>query len=596
MNVALLAVADLLAQAPAAPSSPALVEGLVIQSGSAQPVSGARVQLFRALPTRPPGAAPLAGQGGPPPDLDDLKPYSAVTAQDGRFSFDNVKPGEYRLIAVRSGGWVPGEFGQRSATGVGISFQVSPGQQMRGVQLVLTPTGSISGRVYDRDGPAGRLQVQALRPIYRGGQRALTIVQSVQTDGRGEYRLFWLPPGSYYVTAKPFNDRGAGQGGGPEAVLTSGIHISEPMRVGTYEQASSPVVTSRTLPSGEVVDETQVTVYFPGTTDVSNAAAIDVRPGASADGIDITITAGAVRTRRLRGVVLANGQAVAAAGVTAIPRTSEPSLLVPGGRTDADGSFNILGLGPGAYFVFARANSGLTGGLALQIGDTDVDNLVIPVTAGVRLTGRFLIDGRSRMGADPDMASLRVTLRRDPDVIGMPDTGPAFSPPPAPDGSFELQGVPPGDFRLSVRALPPDAYVRSMRMGSDDALDAGLHISGSPRETLEIVIGANAGQLTGTVVNPRREPLSNVTVAIVPGAAADRHRTDLYKSATTDSSGRFQFHGLAAGTYAAFAWESVEDGAWQDPDFIRQYDSQGKSVLIRDGNDETVQLTVIAGR
>ena len=172
-------------------------------------MSGARVQLFRAHPVGPPGDARPEGRGAPPPDIDDLKPYAAVTSQDGRFSFENVKPGEYRLVALKSGGFVPGEFGQRSSTGTGISFELSPGQQMRGVQLFLTPTGSISGRVYDREGPLGKLQVQALRPIYREGQRTLTIVQSVLTDDRGEYRLFWLPPGPYYVRARPFNDRAA---------------------------------------------------------------------------------------------------------------------------------------------------------------------------------------------------------------------------------------------------------------------------------------------------------------------------------------------------------------------------------------------------
>jgi hypothetical protein len=125
-----------------------------------------------------------------------------------------------------------------------------------------------------------------------------------------------------------------------------------------------------------------------------------------------------------------------------------------------------------------------------------------------------------------------------------------------------------------------------------DVLDRGLRIAGSPRDALEIVIASNAGRLTGTVVNARREPISNVTVAIVPGAA-DRHRPDLYKITTTDNAGRYEVHGLAAGDYSAFAWEEVEDGAWQDPDFVRVYDSQGKSVRIRDGNDEDIQLTAI---
>ena len=93
---------------------------------------------------------------------------------------ENIPPGEYRLYATRTGGYVPGEYGQRTPTGRGISFELGAGEKKTDIQLSLTPTGSISGRVYDRDGePAGRATVQALRPYYRDGRRALTIVQSV---------------------------------------------------------------------------------------------------------------------------------------------------------------------------------------------------------------------------------------------------------------------------------------------------------------------------------------------------------------------------------------------------------------------------------
>jgi len=208
------------------------------------------------------------------------------------------------------------------------------------------------------------------------------------------------------------------------------------------------------------------------------------------------------------------------------------------------------------------------------------------------VSGRFVIEGRSRNDDGLEMANLRITLTRDPNLIGMPPAGPSFSPPPSADGSFVLQDVSPGDLRVSVRALPQDAYIKSIRMGSADVLDGGLHITGTPRDLLEVVIGADAGRLSGTVMNTRQEPLANIKVAVVPGAP-DRERSDLYKSTTTDQSGRFRIQGLAAGSYTVFAWEEIEDGAWQDPDVIRAYESRGTSIRIRDGADESVQLTAI---
>src|SRR5207247_3574231 len=138
------------------------------------------------------------------------------------------------------------------------------------------------------------------------------------------------------------------------------------------------------------------------------------------------------------------------------------------------------------------------------------------VLTGFKVPRRFTIDGPST-SSETRVSDFRVArLVRDPDLLGMPSGGPTFNPPVLPDGSFTLEGVAAGDFRVMVRGLPPDGYVKSMRMGDTDVLESGLHIERIPENPLEIVIGLNAGRIDGTVVNTRQEPLPNRTVVLVP--------------------------------------------------------------------------------
>ena len=170
-----------------------------------------------------------------------------------------------------------------------------------------------------------------------------------------------------------------------------------------------------------------------------------------------------------------------------------------------------------------------------------------------------------------------------------------------------MQGVPAGDFHVTLSApgamqapgsptratvLPEDMYVKSMRFGNTDVLDSGLRVPSSARDQLEIVIGANAGRINGTVVNASRDPLPGITVVAVPDGG-DRSRIYRYKQVASDASGRFRIQGLAPGNYSLFAFDDIEDGAWLDPDVIRPHETRGTSVRVRDGNDENVQLTVI---
>jgi hypothetical protein len=361
---------------------------------------------------------------------------------------------------------VPAEYGQRSPTEQGISFDVAAGQKMTGIQLTMTPTGSISGRVYGKNGePAGNAQVMAMRQVYKDGRPTMTLVQIVASDDRGEYRLFWLTPGRYYVAAKPDITELSINTGEPTAYNAAAVRITPPMRFGSFEQATSPSVTTRRLKTGEIVEEMYLPTYYPGTPDPQAAAAIPVAAGAAVGGVDITTETGLIRPHHIRGRIIdkATGQPVGQASISAVPRTNQAYFTIASTRSTAQGLFDLAGVATGSYQVFAtrsgEAQVGLNGVVSLDVGDKDIDNLSIVIGPDFKLSGRFVMEGGGR--SYPRIAD----LTRDPQVVGMTRGGFSYNPPAAADGSFTLDGVASGDFRVTLQRLPPDGYIKSMRLG-----------------------------------------------------------------------------------------------------------------------------------
>src|SRR5262245_54696189 len=246
---------------PIGPGGRGSISGVVTKRPSGEPASGAVVKILH----EPFGGSPLGAQA-----------QSTTAGPDGSFVLNDVEAGTY-WMAANLQGYLPVEFGQRSPTGVGTPFDVRPGQRVL-ARLALWPTSGISGRVVDADGdPAGRVQVLALRQVYEAGKPAVTIAQTVMTNDRGEYRMFWLTPGSYRVAARLFDTSG-------RAPI---VNIGPARRFGGREQGTSPLVNSRTLDSGAVVEEASIPIYAPGTPDPQLASTITLAPGDGAAGIDV---------------------------------------------------------------------------------------------------------------------------------------------------------------------------------------------------------------------------------------------------------------------------------------------------------------------
>src|SRR2546425_458379 len=164
MNPILFALTLLLAQ------STASLEGFVIKLGTSTPLVRARVTL------RSDGFSAGA--------------QTVTTDASGKFAFKNLPPGRYRVMANRDG-YIPAEYGQRSRGAQGTPITLTTNQAIKDVVLALTPTGSISGRIYDRYGdPIVNATVQVLKYVYQDGRRILIPINTARTNDLGEYRLF----------------------------------------------------------------------------------------------------------------------------------------------------------------------------------------------------------------------------------------------------------------------------------------------------------------------------------------------------------------------------------------------------------------------
>jgi hypothetical protein len=386
-------------------------------------------------------------------------------------------------------------------------------------------------------------------------------------------------------------------------------------------------------------------VYYGGGPDAQRAQKIDVAPGSN-NTIEISFAGAQTRAFHIRGRVLngVTGQPAEGAQIRLYPQDWTATAVVAYGVVDKGGNFDMSGVAPGSYALYASASTrdpnppspallqglqaaqiqqmlaqGLNIGgaipigarLLVEMGSQHLENVQLNLLPGGTLNGEFLFEGdlASTLTAQ-QKASFRVSLARQPDIPGASLGGASTGSLNAntTDTSFRLPSIFPGDFRVMVspflngfswtsQSLPDplgNLFVKSVRFGRSDALNDGLHLeTHNPDQRLQITI-ATGGKLDGVVTNDRNEPMPSMKVALVPDFAF-RNRDDLYRNTITDASGKFKIQGIAGGDYRVFAWEDITDGAWQDTDIMRSFESRGKPVRIKEGEQAAVEVVAIPG-
>ncbi len=506
------------------------VEGQVVRAGTGEPLKKVRVVLRKT-------------------DARDAT-YSTSTAESGRFVIPNVQPGRYRLSAERNG-YLRMNYGQRRPNQAGTVLTLEPGQRVRDLIINMIPFAVITGRVVDEEGePLAHVRMMALRATRERGRRELMPSSAGSTDDRGEYRIFGLAPGKYYVSATPSPSPGGISGEG---------------------------------------DEEYVQFFYPGVSDPGQAAPLDLQAGAEMNGVDFRLTR--MPTVRVRGRV------VAAAAGPKLERGIVVFLLPRGGMAasprnqnttiDAQGNFEIRGVAPGSYLLTAFQSDRQRRFFARQpidVGASTIEGITLVLGPGLELTGRVRFDD----GAGK-LEGLRVLLES---VNGNFGGGGGVAP-VKPDGTFTFQNLAADEYRFSVLALAEDCYVKAARLGGVDILEHGADLSrGDVPGALDVLLSAAGGHIEGAVFKDNQQAAAGAIVVLVPEGER-RNRPDLFRTATADENGHFALRGIPPGDYRLLAWEDVEPGAWFDPDFLREYERRGEALSIGERARHSPQLRMI---
>ena len=520
-----------------------------------------------------------------------------VTGDTGAFSFTNLPDGRFGLSANKPG-YVGTSYGATRPNRPGTTIVLAAGQQLTALTIRLPPGAVITGTVRDRTGEAladARVSVLRETVSYLTGERTLAPAGiggglGSSTNDRGEYRMYGLPAGEYYIVASV----GIGIRNESELREVTQAELDWARRV---LQPGAMAATVQAPEPGQPVEFAPM--FFPGVPTRAAASMIAVKAGEERGGVDVVLER--LPTSKISGrVVMSTDASLPQVQVNVIAHDTIPGVPFSGfgsARVDASGRFVSAGLPPGEYTVAVRAVTGGRGAAAgsaalfgmstVNLSGGEVDT-TITLGSGVTVSGQLVFDGTT---AKPpaDLTRLRVTLtaeRGRTPTLGVPAATPDAT------GAFKFVGVTPGRYRLNASG-GGGWFVRSASIQSQDTLDQPFEIGASDISGAEIRFTDLQTEIAGDLLDTAGKPAPDYQIVVFP---ADQKYwlpgTRRIQSQRPGADGHFKFQNLPPGDYLIAAVTDVEPGEWFDPKFLAQLVPASTKIQLNEGEKKAQGLRI----
>jgi protocatechuate 3,4-dioxygenase beta subunit len=523
----------------------------------------------------------------------DILPKTVATDNDGAFEFRDLPAGRFTINASKSG-YVSVGYGQTRPFESPKQLDLMDGQVIDKADITMPRGSVISGRIIDEFGePVADASVSALRSTWSNGRRRLQSTgRSATTNDLGQYRIYGLPPGEYFVSATL---RGA------QEMMVLEMAVAASVRTTMSEGADAP--RSGYAPT-----------YYPGTPNGGEAQKLSLAVGQEAQNTDFGLVP--VRLSKISGTVIGSeGRPLEGVMVSAAPRSTVGNILIfpsgGAGRTDKNGNFTLNGVAPGDYTLNARTMGIVTsdgdrmtftmtrvvtvggdgssefGSIPLSVAGEDMSNVMIVTSKGTTASGRVVYEG----GSKPNANTLRITAAEaDADgPVGLLGGSASVTA----EGTFEIKGL-AGQRIFRVSNIPSGWVLKTVRFNGTDITDSGIDIRPTePVTGLEVVLTTRTTEVTGAV-KAGNDVARDYTVVIFSDdpqkwtVPMTRH----IASARPNQEGRFQVKHLPAGTYYVVALEYIAQGDWFDPEMLERLKSKATRITLDEGEVENLSLSL----
>jgi hypothetical protein len=226
------------------------------------------------------------------------------------------------------------------------------------------------------------------------------------------------------------------------------------------------------------------------------------------------------------------------------------------------------------------------GWLPLDVGDADIDGVVLTVTNGRMLKGQIVLEDSVAPPPKPDQVRVTaIPVEFDSAPIG-------GGPPPSQtraDWSFEVTAL-SGVRRIFVSVASPQWALKKISAGGADITDAPVDFRGKDLESVEVVITPKVSRVTGGVTDDKG-PVADYAVVIFPVDPTkwiDRSRFVAMSRPT--QQGRFTVSGLPPEDYLAVALPNVVALEYMDPEFLQPLRPLATAFTLAEGEQKALEL------